>query len=142
MNLATFVQKSFPKSDWSDEEASYSYFGFVAAAREAWDYANGSGDLITVVQYSGTLGATTLFNDNVSSFRRENVSASLLIDPADGGAGVVFPGRNNRGNVTTGMVAHIGTYAIEVEVFTPKSDSAAAKALLRQEYGLLEKTSD
>lgn len=140
MNLKVFVQKTLPRSEWSQEEAAYAYYGFTSAAQEGWNYADGSGDQITVIKYSGTFGAITLFGDDIDYFRRERTSASLLTDPADGGVGVVFPGRNNQGNVTTGMVAHVGAYAIEVLVYTPKPDPAGAENLLRRQYGLLEKT--
>jgi hypothetical protein len=110
MNLEVFVQKTFPQREWSGQEASYAYYGFASAAREGWNYADGSGDQVTVVQYSGTFGAITLFDDDIGYFRREHSSASLLTDPADGGVGAVLPGRNNQGNVTTGMVAHVGAY--------------------------------
>lgn len=141
MNLKVFVQKSFPRSEWNEQEASYAYYGFASAAQEGWNYADGSGDLITVVQYSGTFGATTLFDDDIDYFRSGH-ALSLLTDPADGGVGAVLPGRNSQGNIATGMVAHVGAYAIEVQVYTPKPGPAAAETLLRRQYDLLEKTGD
>jgi hypothetical protein len=140
MDVDAFIKRFYVQSVWTEEETLLPRRGFVSGVVEGWINADGSQQEITIYRFATANGAVSEFDDLADTLRGKPKPATVLTDPADGGAGTESPTLDSLGNATAEIAARSGDYVIDVHEFSAASpDPAAAKALLLKQYDSLKK---
>jgi hypothetical protein len=138
----SYVESTYIKSVWTQEEALAARRGFVSAVEQGWANADGSQQYIVLVRFASPIGATSALDEEISNWKQSSQPMTMLTDPATGGHGWSSPALDSQGDAHASFYVAIGDTMIRVVEYTAATpDPAAAKALLQEQYDRLKKGS-
>lgn len=138
----SYVQSTYIKSVWTQEEALAVRRGFVSAVEQGWANADGSQQYITLVRFATPIGATSALDEEISNWKQSPPPVTMLTDPATGGHGWSSPTLDSQGDAHASFYVAVGDTMIRVMEYTAATpDPAVAKALLQEQYDRFKKGS-
>ena len=138
MSLVSFVQASYIKSAWGQEEALYARRGFVAAVERGWTNADGSEQFIALVRLATPAGAASALDEQISDWK-DQPGVTAVADPGAGAAGFSDPTLDSQGNAHVNFFFAVGNTVVRVIEYTAATpDPAAAKTLVEEQYQRLK----